>query len=216
LAALGAGSFFGELSLFLHKPRSATVRTRQATELFVLSREMVERLAEQHAELSEDLAGFARRRLLANVLATSPIFAPFTGDAKRAFLSAFETRLVPAGEVLIREGGVPVGLFVIVEGQVQVTKSDDQADEVVVTHLGPGQVFGEISLIRNDVATASVRATESSMLLQLPRDDFSDILGSRPEARDYLAGLSEARLEELRSAFEASGQVLDADDLVMI
>lgn len=216
LAVLGAGSFFGELSLFLHKPRSATVRARQATELFVLTREQVERLARQHEGLSEDLAAFARRRLLANVLATSPIFAPFKADQKRAFLAGFETALVPEGQAIIREGEVSPGLFVVVEGEVQVTKTDAQSDPVVVAHLGPGEVFGEIGLVRDELASANVVTTESCMLLQLPRDGFADLLRDLPEAQAYLEGLSETRLAELRDAFGSSEQIMDADDLVVV
>jgi CRP-like cAMP-binding protein len=215
LAVLGAGSFFGELSLFLNKPRSATVTTRQPTELFVLSRTEVERIADEHPSFSEDLAGFARRRLLANVLATSPIFEPFAGDDKRQFLSAFESHVVPAGETVIREGGASPGLFVIVEGQVQVVKSDGD-EPVVVAHLGPGDVFGEIALVLERPATASVVTSESCMLLQLPRGDFSGVARARPEAKAYLDGLTETRLAELRSAHASPDAVLNADDLVIV
>jgi len=216
LAVLGAGSFFGELSLFLDKPRSASVVTRQATELFVLTRAQVESVAAEDADLSEGLATFARRRLLANVLATSPIFSPFPADEKRRFLSSFETRLVPAGQTVIHESGGSPGLFVIVEGQVQVTKADEQEDPVVVAHLGPGDVFGEIALIRDGVATATVTTTESCMLLQLPRARFADLVAERPEAKRYLDGLSEARVAELKSAFGTPDEALDADDLVIV
>jgi len=216
VAVLGAGAFFGELSLFLQKARSATVRTLQPTELFVLSREQVERLADRHPELSDVLAEFARRRLLANVLASSPIFAPFPGAEKRQILAAFETRLVPEGQVIIRQGDLSAGLFVVVEGQVQVTTVDEHRDPVVLAHLGPGEVFGEIALIQDGQATATVTTTESCMLLQLPRDGFSELLRGRPQARAYLDGLSETRLAELRSALATQDQVLDADDLIIV
>lgn len=215
LAVLGAGSFFGELSLFLNKPRSATVTTRQPAELFVLSRSEVERIAAEHPEFSEDLATFARRRLLANVLATSPIFEPFAGDDKRQFLSAFESHVVPAKETLISEGDDSPGLFVIVEGQVQVVKSDGD-EPVVIAHLGPGDVFGEMALVLDRPASASVVTTESCMLLQLPRTDFAKVAGSRPEAKAYLDGLTEARLAELKSAHDAAAAALNADDLVIV
>lgn len=216
VGVLGAGAFFGELSLLSNQPRSAAVTTRQATELFVLSRAVVERIAAEHPDFSEGLASFAHRRLLSNVLATSPIFEPFAGDDRAQFFAAFESRVVPAQEAVIVEGEVTPGLFVVVKGQVQVAKKDDDGEPFVLAHLGPGEVFGEMALVLDRPAAASVITTESCLLLQLPREDFAGMAAARPTAKAYLEGLTETRLAELKRAHENSEPVHDADDLVIV
>jgi CRP-like cAMP-binding protein len=213
LAQLGAGSFFGELSLFIQKPRIATVRTRMPTELFEIRKDHVEALAERFADFGRGLADFARRRLLANVVATSPIFEPLDLEQRRRLLEAFRAVPVDAGGTVIEEGQSPEGLYVVLEGQFEVTKSDD-GERVMVAYLRPGEVFGEIGLLRDQEATASVTASERSLALFLPRKDFDAAVEENPQARAYLDQLSRERLEDLSKA--ETDEVLDADDLILL
>lgn len=213
LARLGAGSFFGELSLFIAKPRVATVRTRMPTELFEIRKGQVEALAAQFPDFGAGLAQFARRRLLSNVVATSPIFQPLQPEKRRQLLEAFKTYGAEAGEVVIREGGPPDGLYVVLEGQFEVSKAD-AGEQVVVTYLQPGEVFGEIGLLKNQDATATVTASERSLVLFLPREEFDAAVADNPQARAYLDELSEARLADLHKATQE--EVHDADDLVLL
>jgi len=56
LTNLGVGTFFGELSLLLGIPRTATVRTREDTVLFVLDREGLQKLLRNYKDLAEQIA----------------------------------------------------------------------------------------------------------------------------------------------------------------
>ncbi|MEM1022850.1 MAG: cyclic nucleotide-binding domain-containing protein [Myxococcota bacterium] len=213
-ARLGAGAFFGEMALFIDKPRNATVRTHQATELFEIHRSDIEALAISHPSLTEDLAHFARRRMVQNVVATSPIFEPFSTERRRQILSAFQARVVEPGQVVISEGDPGSGLYVVMAGEMEVSTQDD-GEPVVVAYLESGEVFGEISLIRGDHAMATVTAVDRSHLLFLPRRDFEAVAELVPEARRLLDALAERRLEELE-AVRSQDIVLDADDLVLV
>jgi CRP-like cAMP-binding protein len=213
-ARLGPGALFGEMALFIDRPRGATVTALQPAELFEIPRVEVEQLAVTHPELTDDLAQFARRRMLTNAVASSAIFKVFQPDVRRRFLAAFGTRIVQAGEVVIREGERTRGLFVVVEGQVEVSK-DDGGEKVVVAYLDPGEVFGEISLVWDDMAVATVTAVDRAVLLVLPAEAFASALEQAPEARDYLADLSVQRIEDLERALEGE-EVLDADDLILV
>jgi CRP-like cAMP-binding protein len=62
LAALGAGDFFGEVSLLTGKPRTATVTALTEVELLELDRAAVDRLRASHPELDASLSEFHRRR----------------------------------------------------------------------------------------------------------------------------------------------------------
>jgi CRP-like cAMP-binding protein len=216
MARLGAGSLFGELALIRAKPRGATVTTTQASELFEIGRQIVEEVAASNASITEDLVRFARRRLIMNLMATSKIFNPFDDAQRLQILKAFMTRLVDPGAQIIREGTQPNGLYILLEGEVEVSKIDEGGDKVVLAYLREGEVFGEIALLEKRLTTATVTAADKSVLLYLDRTRFEDFLGEHPKIKDYLATLSDSRLEENKAAMSSEGVVLEADDLIIM
>ncbi len=215
VARLGPGSLFGELALITAKPRYATVRTTQASELFVIDRKLVDELAASHAELAGDIAAFARRRVLMNMMATSSVFSPLQEEGRYALLSAFEPRIVESGTVVIEEGAEAQGLYVVVEGEVDITKADDAGDTVVLAYLKEGEVFGEIGLIEDSVTTATATAAGHTVLLFLSKSRFEDFTKTQPKLQEYLSGLSAERLEENEEVM-SDGVILEADDLIIL
>lgn len=216
MAQLGAGSLFGELALLRSKPRGATVTTVHPSELFEIGREAIEQIAETHPAITEDLVQFARRRLIMNLMATSKIFHPFDDAQRLQILRAFVSRVVEAGAEIITEGKEPSGLYVVLEGEVEVSKVDDGGERVILAYLREGDVFGEIALIEKRLTVATVTATEKSVVLYLDRAKLEAFLEHHPKIREYLATLSGARLEETEQAMSSEGVVLDADDLIIV
>jgi CRP-like cAMP-binding protein len=216
LARLGPGTMFGELSLITAKPRSATVITQQPSELFEIDRRLVEALAESHPAITGDIVRFARRRLVENLIATSKIFRPFAPAERLELLRHFVTEVVPKGTRVIAEGAEPRGLFLVMEGEVTVSKVDPAGDEVLLAQLGEGDVFGEGALLRGDRTSASVTASEKTVLLLLERARFEAVAASHPRVREYLAALSEERAQETAEAMSAEGLSLDASDLILV
>lgn len=216
LARLGAGSLFGELALITSKPRSATVVTTQAAELFEIDRKSVEEVAASHPSITQDLVKFARRRLLMNLMATSKIFTPFDDAERLQILKAFQSKVVPKGTVLIEEGKEPDAMYLVLEGEVEVSKIDEAGDKVVLSYLRESDVFGEIGLIEDRLTTATVTTAEQTVVLYLDRTRFETFVKNRPQIEEYLSGLSAERLEETEEAMSAEGVILDADDLVIL
>lgn len=215
LARLGSGHLFGEMSLLTRKPRTASVRTIRPTELFEIGREAIETVATRHPSLVEDLVRFARRRMLANLMATSPVFRTLASDHRLEVVQAFETRMVKPGETLIAEGEPPVGLFLVLEGELEVTTFDASGDQMVLAYLREGEVVGEISLIEKGPTTATVAATERSVVLHLPKSKFDGMVSNHPELEAYLKKLSADRMVETEEA-SSTTLAIDADELVLI
>jgi CRP-like cAMP-binding protein len=103
----------------------------------------------------------------------------FTGlpDPTIERIAEVTTRVeVPAGQVLIRQGQPGSGLLIVEEGTVVVERSGRDPIE-----LGPGEFLGELALlIPEGVHTARVRATSSSFLLAVGRQEFQDLLEEEP------------------------------------
>lgn len=74
---------------------------------------------------------------------------------------------VTAGHVVVHQGDPGDRVYVVESGTVQVTK-----DGRHIADLGPGEVFGEIALLRDVPRTATVTAITDAVLQSLERDEF--------------------------------------------
>jgi CRP-like cAMP-binding protein len=109
------------------------------------------------------------------------------------------------------------GLWVRVAGEVDVTMRAG-ATKVLLASLKPGDVFGEISLLNDEPATATVTAARQSTVLFLARDIFQRLCAAFPEIREYVSTLGEERAMDTRLLMEAGADVeeLADDDLVLV
>jgi len=131
----------------------------------------------------------ARARLLEH-----QIFAGL--PAARLETAARQLLEVPmaTGSAIVRQGEAAERFYLIGEGSVSVTQVPvDGGAEVHLRDLGPGDVFGEIGLLRRSPRTATVTATSPGVLLALEADAFRDLVGSGP-------GLSTRLLDLYRGA----------------
>ena len=98
----------------------------------------------------------------------------------------------PAGHVINRQGEIGTGFFVIVSGGVRVVR-----DGAEVAKLGPGDFFGELSVLDGRPRIAQVIADEATTCLAIATWDFEAVLMAEPRvALAILRGLA-GRLREL-------------------
>jgi CRP-like cAMP-binding protein len=201
LAQLSDGTIFGEMVLLSEAPRTASVRAVTDCDLLEFNCDQLEAAKVRLAHLGQALAGFARERLLTNITQTSPLFRPLDAQQRLDLVRRFVTVEKSAGDAVIREGEEGPGLFVLLSGEVNVTRSGKE-----VARLGPSELFGEISLLRRAPTSATVTPREGGVqLLFLHRDYFERLLGAFPELRSYFEGLSDARLTDLRAISSEPG-----------
>jgi CRP-like cAMP-binding protein len=214
LAQLGQGSVIGEMALITQAPRSATVTALEPIEYFELGRTEVGQLAKSEPKVMQELVAYCRGRLLLNLLQTSPLFVQFDEATRNRLLGHFRTVTFPGGHEIIAQGTAGTGLYVIASGRVQVQVTGDDGNPLIVGTLGPGEVFGEISLLSNQPTTADVIAQETVGALVLPAAVFQEVLAGFPQARHYLESLSADRLKASREAIAA--EPIDPDDIVVL
>jgi signal transduction histidine kinase len=104
---------------------------------------------------------------------------PYFSDLPQALLDQVcrqsEKTTVPEETTIIEEDSLSEDMFVIVEGQLRVTKHGHDR-EVVLATLGPGEVVGEIALLDNAPRTASVTADAPSTLIRIPAEAFESLI----------------------------------------
>ncbi len=112
-------------------------------------------------------------------------------------------------EPVIRQGDPGDSMFIILDGNVEVTAAEEGGAAVVVARLGPGDYFGEMSLMTGAARTATVVALAETRVLEVRKEAFGAIVGEKPELLERLSSALADRLEERRRALVKSGRVPD-------
>jgi signal transduction histidine kinase len=113
-------------------------------------------------------------------LRSAPLFAGLSeADLGRLGATVEEQRL-SAGELLIREGDRGDAMYVIVSGELEVTKHAEGV-ELPLARVGPGAIQGEIAAIGGQERAASVRALTDVEVLRIPREGLLALLDAGPE-----------------------------------
>ena len=117
-----------------------------------------------------------------------PLFEGIDEDGIRAIAKTAHELSVQEGAELVREGDYSYDLTIIDEGQAEVVH-----DGQVVATLGPGDVFGEVGVIRKDLRNATVRASTPMRLITLTGWDLRRLRGRIPQLSERLQALSDER-----------------------
>ena len=214
LARLGENAVFGEMALLSAQPRSASVGCMSEVDLLEVGRQSLATLADELGAVAEALHGFTRERLLGNLMATSALFKPFNRLQQRDLLRRFTSHDVAPGTVIIHEGEEGRGLFVVLAGELDVSRRAGDGTTVPLGTLRTGDVFGEMSILRNARTTATVVAPRQATVLFLAREYVTRIVGGVPEIKSYLETLAEGR--EIDNQLLLGEDDVPADERILI
>lgn len=133
-----------------------------------------------------ELTGFGESEG-ADLLQKLPLFSRLSFEETRRLAEISTFHDVDPGKVVIEQNALGDGLYIVVKGEVSVSRDRDQdgthsANEVL-GKLGAGELFGEMSLVDDLLTSARVTADTATRLLKLPRREFEAML----ESNDRLA-----------------------------
>ena len=111
-----------------------------------------------------------------------PLFSEMDEQEVAGIRAIMEEMKFNPGQVIIREGDTGSLFYVITEGRAEVIIHDANGSDVILHEAGPGDFFGELSMLTNEPRTARVRATEHLTTLVLERDEFFDFLRTHASA----------------------------------
>jgi len=213
LARLAPGAFFGEMSLVSSVPRAADVKAASHAVLLRADKAAMDALSARAPKIGDVLVAFCHARMLENLMRISPVLSPVPPRSRPDVIARFGTDYREAGETIIEEGDEGRGLYLVVSGRVRVLKRDG-ADVVQVAALGPGDLFGEISLLMQKPSTATVVAEQSTALLFLARAEFLDATCDFPELLKGAFDIAVERETQNNSIMGRPAQ--SADHLIMV
>jgi CRP/FNR family cyclic AMP-dependent transcriptional regulator len=117
---------------------------------------------------------------IANFLRTVPLFTKLDDAELARFAELTREKSYPKGSVILFEDDPGDSLFIVRDGRVKVVLVGEDGREVILGVLGPGEHFGELSLIDEQPRSAHVIAMEDTNVLVLRSDDFRRRVEANP------------------------------------
>lgn len=114
------------------------------------------------------------------ILEGVPLFAQVPAPALAALAARLRRRRLPAGTPVVYKGDPAGALYLIAAGRVKVHEATTRGDEVILEVRGPGEFFGEMSLLDGRPRSADVSTLEPSELLLLEGDALRETLAGQP------------------------------------
>jgi CRP/FNR family transcriptional regulator, cyclic AMP receptor protein len=130
----------------------------------------------------------------ADALGRCPFFAELSRNELIELAKATEDMEVDEGKALTREGESGREFFVIIDGEVSVTKDGSE-----IRRMGPGDFFGEIALVEDMPRTATVTAMTPLRFFVLTRQSFRSLLAHQPQLEQKVSAALEERLRATES-----------------
>ena len=109
-------------------------------------------------------------------LQTVPMFEGLQEKQLQRLAKRFTERSYSAGEAIVTQGTLGIGLFIIESGKVDAVRQHPDGTKTTVNTIGKTEFFGELSLLDDAPRTASVIAVEDTQCLVLTQLDFISVL----------------------------------------
>ena len=134
-----------------------------------------------------------------SILAAHSLFADLPPADLDCLLDHSRVVLFAAGEAIVEEGAAGESLYQVIDGRVDVEKKLQDGQTIHVVELGPGEIFGEMTLFQGSPRSATVRALQESRLLRVDRTGVRELLERDPDLLERFAQLVSSRRRELDS-----------------
>ncbi len=124
----------------------------------------------------------------------APLFSALDDESAELLLAQMLSTRLERGDVLFREGEQGDSLYVIGEGKVKLGRTSADGRENLIAILGPGEMFGELSLFDPGSRTMTATAVAETQLMGLSNDSLTSLLSGRPEVSKALLAALAKRL----------------------
>src|SRR5438270_3897940 len=132
----------------------------------------------------------------AHFLQRIKLFSALTNDDCQQVVKRMRRRDFAPSTIIVREGAPGSSMFFITSGQVEVRKKDPNTNiDFLLTEMGPGQNFGEMSLLTGKPRTATVTTIQPTTCAVLEQKDFHDLLLQYPKMGLALTTILAERVE---------------------
>jgi CRP/FNR family transcriptional regulator, cyclic AMP receptor protein len=126
-----------------------------------------------------------------HVVMKAPLFAALDEEAAERLMESMTPRRLARGEVVFEEGDRGDSLYVIMTGKVKLARTSGDGREGLLSVLGPGEMFGELSLFDPGSRLTTAYVVSDTELISLGNEALRRFIADHPEvAMQMLAGLA--------------------------
>ena len=154
--------------------------------------------AEMPKQIRVSLVDRARIEALRGI----PLFASISAEDLSELSRKLKQRRYPKGQTIFHKDDSGSTLHVIKKGRVRISIPSEDGQDITLAYIGPGDFFGEMSLLDEKPRSATVTAVEDTETLTLERDEFLDFLKWYPDAAICIFGVLTQRLRDLNFHLE--------------
>lgn len=182
LGVIGKGAVVGEMSLIDGAPRSASVVATTDVRAIELSRVAFRQMLER----CEPLAYYLLTSLIAAIRRSYGLkeygeaHTDFGIRSVKSPQKILDRRSFEKGQVFFKQGDRGVAAYLIQSGSVVIVKKGADGENIVLAHLGPGRIFGELALLSGRPRAAAAVAEQTTICEVITRDNFSKAVMSLP------------------------------------
>lgn len=113
------------------------------------------------------------------------------------FSGRFERLLLSTGEVLFLQNDSPGNAYAIDDGWISISRKDQEGNELVLSNLSKGDLFGELALFDSEPRSASATAITNVELIVIKREELLDMVKQNPERMSEILKHFSKRLREM-------------------
>lgn len=140
---------------------------------------------------------------LVNSIQAIPLFKSLTKKDITGLLGIIHNRNYIAGEYIFYQGDPGIGLYLIRDGEVLISRESKKGDKITLAVFQKGDFFGELALIDNDKRSASAIAQSDTKLSVIFKPDLDEFIEKYPKKGvKILQGIAEITAVRLRTLNE--------------
>jgi CRP/FNR family cyclic AMP-dependent transcriptional regulator len=142
-------------------------------------------------------------------LRENEIFKPLSDHELAVISKIVEEKTYPSGTALFYENMKGEAMYIIVSGQVRLSKMLSEGEERTLTVMGPGDYFGENALLEEGPRTVTAIVSQESDLLVIKRGAFYRLLEEEPKAAvKVIVGMYQLLSSKIRKASPKLQQII--------
>ena len=127
------------------------------------------------------------------------LFKALTEKDLRHMMEVIHNRNYISGEYIFYQGDPGIGLYILMEGEVTISRESDEGDKITLAVIRKGDFFGELALIDNDKRSASAIASTDVKLSVIFKSDLDEYIEKYPKKGiKILQGIAEITALRLR------------------
>lgn len=204
LAHLGKGEVFGEISALFRMPRISSVLAAKPTVVLEIAGDIFEEVIEKNPTLLNAIIQRFGDRLIETALRSVSFLRFMPADSLSKLIQEASLVSIIPGNAIVKEGEPGDAMFIIVHGAARVTHTLGK-QTLPIAIIGPGDYFGEWSVLTGAPRTATVIALSHIETIRVERETLLHFIQEHPEVRDRIDQVAHKRHDDMVSGVSNSG-----------